>query len=289
MGGGFECGVPHFAGSGEPFTCAFQLATDSSNVLNDTIEAGSAPSFQPQAFEREIRFTDSIIESSDVIELFLGFLTHGKLSSGTDSYKKCEVLCHTVRFMRKYDCENLLSFLKVTLKYELRCTRLAPFFHFMLAAAMDDVQWSIAAFQQAYRYNFSGKTDEVNVGREIPGVTDDEMATALLNLRPDSRADGTWPYELWPHISADYLWAAIKAWTKKWAQITATTTAVAAVQQNTQSSEAFADELVSAKKRKQPEPAVEITGSGAPTNYGLYVDLALEYERAIMAVKKLSP
>ncbi|EJT48220.1 hypothetical protein A1Q1_02786 [Trichosporon asahii var. asahii CBS 2479] len=280
MGGDTVSEVQSCVGSGRtPAT----PRTDDSSVLNDAFEACTAAPSATGNFKREICFTDLRIETADVLDRFLQLVMKGRFLKWEDTFRECEALCRTVAFMRKYDCgPGSLSFLTLCVKDKHRNALFAPFFLFMFAAAMDDVELSIQAFslnQPSSQTNRYGRIREANytTNKGIPGVKDDKEAVALLRLVPDG-GESIWPYQLWQYIPADYLWAATTAWTKTWAMITA----IATIDAGRIAEEARkAKRLNSGEKPAQPSyQRVSYTGNR--------LALAVAYKRAIRAVKQLS-
>lgn len=275
-------------GSGR--TPAF-LRTDDSSVLNDAFEACTAAPSAKGTFKREICFTDLRIETADVLDRFLQLVMKGGFLKWEGTFRGCEALCRTVAFMRKYDCSaGSLSFLTLYVKDKYRKGLFAPFFLFMFAAAMDDVELSIQAFRFSHpssEYTRYGRIREAHYSpnKGIPGVKDDKAASALLRLVPDDGRESIWPYQLWQYIPADYLWAATTAWTKAWAMTTATAAVNAA---NSAMAGRTAEE---ARKTKRPlnsgEKPAQPSYQRVPYT-GDRIALGLEYEIAIRAVKKVS-
>lgn len=170
------------------------MTLNSSTVFSDAIEVCSSTPAGASAPPREIQFSDPVIETSDVIAFFLELATNGKLTKWTNDFKSCETLCRAVAFMRKYDCEFLLSVLKLHARTELMMLKIAPLYVFMVAAAMDDVELSTMAF--GYRYYLLPGADPVAT-HGIPGIGDPDALAAVLTLAPTSVATCLWPFELW--------------------------------------------------------------------------------------------
>lgn len=277
------CWVRYVAGS--------RNHADGSAVLNDAVEASSVSPSTSVPFTREIRFAGPFIETSAVLERFLLFVMKGALPKWEDTFTECETMCRVVSFMRKDDCEVSLSFLKLDIKEKYRTGRIVPFFLFMLAAAMDDVDRSILAFRSSGIYYGVHRNHmrEYSTNKGIPGMKDYKAAVALLSLSLDDGGDGIWPYELWQYIPSDYLWAASTLWAKKWASMTAKEAVDAA---NTKAAEQFAEE--SARQAKRPRKGAPASSNW--TRFGLYrllytghsVRLSEEYEAMIKAVKNIS-
>lgn len=265
-------------------------------MLNDAVEACAATPAASGNFKREICFTDPLIETSDVLERFLHFMMKGELAKWDDTFKECEALCRTVAFMRKYECEFILSFFKRYLRDRHKSKTFAPFYIFMLAAALDDVELSIAAFRRA-NGPATIKWPAYKRDHGIPGVNDSTTPTDILNLRPDN-GDNIWPYDLWPHIPADYLWAANKAWSMKWAARVADDAADAVRDAGQRRTGTPITRSPQFAKRQRPLPIVEVSHIPLDksswnseelvqsTAGALNVDIASEYEAAIKAVKK---
>lgn len=206
----------------------------------------------------------------------------GKLSKGINSFEECEALCRTIAFMRKYDCVLPLSFLKIYVREKLRAGGIWPFFVFMIAAAMDDIELSVLAFKVSERSESIHKVYMIQLGHELalPGVTDEKMARALLALSLDQGGDSSWPVELWQHFPADYLWAATTAWTRKWAEAAA----VAAF--NAAKAKVSEARVGRAEKRQRLGTAGHCNPSHCRIHYpNISIDMTKEYEIAIKAVK----
>lgn len=262
-------------------------------MLNDAVEACSSnPSGTSP--RREIRFTDSQLESSEVLSRFLTFMMRGRLPSWSDTFAECAALCRTIGFMRKYDCEFVLSFLRIYVLELFRADEMAPLFLFMVAAAMDDVDISIRAFGKrelvrdrlsSRRFKLEGSADS-----GIPGAADPKMAAALLELSLQDGGDDTWPFELAQHIPADYLWAASKAWSKTWGRQSAKD----ALQAKLTDLEEAAAEQARAAKRQRTTPPSNTFNRKTHDAIAVFsrswgnVGMAHEYEVAIKAVKKIT-
>lgn len=257
-------------------------------MLNDAIEACAAKPAATDGFKREICFTDPVIDASDVLERFLHFMMKGEGATWDDKFNDCEALCRTVSFMKKYEREFTLSFFKRYVRGKHQGKEMAPFHVFMLATAMDDVELSIAAFRNvnSFKPAYCRRTD-------IPGVTSGHMAAALLNLTLAYGGDSAWPFELSTYIPADYLWAANKAWGKKWAQTVAIDAAREqdAGQQSGGSSAAGGN--LQPLKRRRTQLVIEVPRARSSSGKLVHslagvttVDIAAEYEAAIKAAKK---
>lgn len=235
--------------------------------MRDAIQSCSDPS-------KEVTFSDDKIETSGVVGLFLELIATGKLSKWRNDFAGCEALCDAVTFMRKYDCERPLQVLRVHVLNQLLMQQLAPLYAFMVAAAMDDVELSVLAFQNRY-----GAHGDLPAGPDLlPGVVEDGLRSALgvtlthafVSLNARGGPDGTWPHQLWAKIPADYLWAATKAWNKAWtAQTLVDGRSAASCSHGYSNANCCSHCRASAEQKK------------ATTN----VDIAAEYQDAIDLVK----
>lgn len=213
---------------------------------------------------------DPKIERATVIELFLELSAEGKLLQWKNHFKMCEALCDTVAFMRKYDCERPLQILRMHVLNRLLLKQFAPLYVFMVAAVMDDIELSAFAFRHRFDASDIMPAGTVILPEMSGGVPPLDLVS--LNARGGLDSDSTWPYQLWAMVSADFLWAASRAWNKAWMSQTVVNT-----------------------RNHQPcshgYGAYKCSGCVAKDKsegkHDIDVDIAVEYEKAIDEVKKV--
>lgn len=153
---------------------------------------------------KEIAFTDKQIETASVLNYFLSIVLRSAMPS-TKTLDECEVACHTIKFLRKYNCEGPLRFLKTGFTSDLIRKEIPPLYVFMMAAAKEDSAWAKMAFEHRY---------------PVPKKAPNEakfVDLSHLSLSPGTGdLDGVWPLELWNRIENPFAWAAAAAWTRVW-------------------------------------------------------------------------
>lgn len=148
--------------------------------------------------------TDTHIETAAVLDAYLGLVSRMTVPP-VNTFKECELMCDTITFLRKYDCDGLMQLIKTECTNRLLLERIPPLYVFMMAATMDDVSWCVMALDRAYEVEEKAKD-------EAPYIN-----LALLSLSPTSRTDGgTWPLELHHRLPLQYAWAVTSAWTQCW-------------------------------------------------------------------------
>lgn len=88
---------------------------------------------------------------------------------------------------------------------------IAPLYIFMVAAAMDDIESSILAFENRYLPSFDNNCAK---SRGIHGIHNHILLGAVLSLTPRGGEDAAWPFGLWTRFPAEYRRAASRTWSK---------------------------------------------------------------------------
>lgn len=195
------------------------MTADGSDVLNDMIESCLPSSADSASVRNEIRFTDCDIESSEVLvvalEIIMRFGTSLRLGDLND-YRGCQCICRAVAFLQKYKCEASLSFFGIYALNQYLSVPSRPFYFFMIAAALDDVEFSVLCFKKRWSVSFRYATPDVVSQHGVPGVNDIEGLEGLLELEPTETGfeSGFLPHELWTSLPLDYIWALGRLWWK---------------------------------------------------------------------------
>lgn len=117
----------------------------------------------------------------------------------------CDSMRNVIRFLRKYECDGPLQFVKTEYTNHLLMRKIPPLYVLFMATAMDDMTWAKTAYQ--YRYPVLKKADT-----EVPFVL-----LSHLSLTPgNGESEGLWPMEFWNRIQPPYAWPAAAAWTSAW-------------------------------------------------------------------------
>lgn len=188
-----------------------------SEALDEAISASLAVPAGENPEEHGLRFTDSKIESSEVLSIVLELIVRGKMDFGAMNYPSIVKRCRAAAFLRKYGCEAALETMKLIARHEaITNAETPPFYIFMLAAATDDVELSMGGFALGDPWP---TTENVLNQHLIPGIEHNALCSDLLGLWPtlnEGSKDLMWTEALWDEIPLDYMWAASKAWGDAW-------------------------------------------------------------------------
>lgn len=159
--------------------------------------------------KREIAFTDTVIETSPVLRIYLRLLTKMTFPY-VDTFSACERLCNTITFLRKYECKGLVQLIETECTNRLLLELMPPLYVFMVGATMDAP--SLCSTALSHRYATEPATGEAKF-----------IDSALLSLTPSAAANGgTWPLNILERLPLDYSWAVSAAWTQGWGHAYAT-------------------------------------------------------------------
>lgn len=189
----WEC---RYARKGVPFHSAADFPSEVFSSASETCDDG----------QKRIEFTDTDLERAPVVRVYRQLLRRMTFLAVT-SFEQCVVMCDTVEFLRKYECEGLLRLVKTECMNRLLLKTMPPLYAFMLGAVMDDIELCVAALQ--YRYDVEVRRGEARF-----------VDAHILSLSPDVQSRGaTWSLEIYERLPMYYAWAITSTCSQWWGSL----------------------------------------------------------------------